>query len=161
MKEIQLNGYVTLVDDEDFERISKIKWSTYKVENTVYVIAKPWDKLNKKYLTFRLHRVIMNCTDPNVEIDHIDGNGLNNQKYNLRLATHSQNMMNRRMQKNNTTGYRGVFKNNQGMRYRALIRFNKKLIWLGSYLTPQEASAVYEAKAKELFGSFYTTRSNK
>ena len=154
MKEIQLNGYVTLVDDEDFDRASTITWSGYKNEYTTYVTTRKWDKTAKRYFSMSLHRFIMKCTDPNIEVDHKDGNGLNNQKSNLRLATRSQNMMNRRMQKNNTTGYRGVFIT-PSKRYKAMIGFNKKLMCLGTYATPEEASKVYQDKAKELFGIFY------
>lgn len=89
---------------------------------------------------------------PDIDIDHIDGNGLNNSIKNLRLATRSQNLMNAAMRSNNKSGYRGVSK--QGNKWMANIRIDKKRIYLGSYECPTAARLAYLKKAKELFGEF-------
>jgi hypothetical protein len=89
---------------------------------------------------------------PTVEIDHKDGNKLNNAISNLRLATTSQNQGNRKRPSTNSTGYKGVSR--QDRWYRAKITHNGVKHNLGLFKTPEEAYAVYCAKAKELFGEF-------
>jgi hypothetical protein len=100
-----------------------------------------------------------------MEVDHIDNNKLNNQKSNLRLATHHQNQFNSNLQRNNTSGYIGVvyhknYKKNKISKmshWHARIKFNSKHISLGYYQTPEEAAKAYDKKAKELFGEFAKT----
>ncbi len=110
MKEIQLTkGKVALVDDEDFECLNK------------------------------MHRLIMNVSDPKIQIDHIDGNGLNNQKFNLRQCSSSQNSMNRRKLINTSSKYKGVHKRTRATKKKtynywvAAIKVLGKLIFLGYF----------------------------
>lgn len=91
---------------------------------------------------------------PNV-IDHVDGDKLNNKISNLRSCTQQQNSLNSRKQKNNTSGFKGVSWNKISKKYATTIRVNGKSKFLGLFDCPKEASKVYEAKAKELFGEFY------
>ena len=104
MKEIKLNhGYVTLVDDEDFEYLNQWKWQLNKTGNCIYV-----DRItttNKIRKVIKMHRLIMN-TPKDMQVDHIDHNGLNNQKNNLRNCSVAQNRMNRKP--SGTTKYLGV-----------------------------------------------------
>ena len=92
---------------------------------------------------------------PNV-IDHIDGNPLNNAIKNLRSCTQQQNTFNRGAYKNNTSGYKGVYWHKMAKKFQAKIGINGKLKHLGLFNTAKEASEVYEAKAKELFGEYYS-----
>ena len=98
------------------------------------------------------------CIRDRLDTDHKDNNGLHNWRDNLRIATRAQNTQASRGPKN-TTGFRGVMKTKDPRYkvklYRAKIVFNGKAIFLGCFETPEEASEVYEAKAKELFGEFY------
>jgi hypothetical protein len=87
-------------------------------------------------------------------VDHIDGNRQDNRIENLRRVTHQQNVWNRGMQRNNTSGFRGVSFDKRRQCWEANIRFNKVKQRLGRFDTPEEASAAYEAKAKELFGEY-------
>lgn len=159
MKEIKIVSkthgcFQILVDDEDFGLVSPYKWCISKRGNTFY--AYRGIKLsNGKWTTQQMHRFLMDVADSKIEVDHIDGNGLNNQKYNLRLAAHQQNMQNRKVHKNNTSGFKGVSWNKSKQKWVAHISINGKLTYLGRYLTPEEASLVYESKARELFGEFY------
>ena len=109
----------------------------------------------KHYYAHRLVWLIVTGTWPQHEIDHINGNGLDNRWKNLRPANHKENMRNRRKQKNNSTGFKGVHWNKAAKKYRAEISNNGKLVHLGLFLTAEEAAAAYEAKARELFGEFY------
>jgi hypothetical protein len=96
-----------------------------------------------------LSRILLNCPD-GLEVDHKDGNTLNNKRDNLRIATPSQNGANRN--KANNSGYRGVIK--VGKSYQAHIKVNYKIIYLGTFALASFASAAYEAAAKKYFGEF-------
>ena len=145
MKEIQLNhGYVALVDDEDFERLSKWKW--------VYADGRAvrYDSRSKK--TIYMHRVIIDTPD-GMYTDHIKtGDTLNNQKSNLRVCTYSQNQANRGLNKNNTSGFKGVSRD--GKKWRAVIMVDNKYIRLSCHDTPEQAARVYDEAAKKYFGEF-------
>lgn len=100
-----------------------------------------------------MHRLLM--TSPTgTMVDHINGNGLDNRKENLRVVTNSQNLMNRGKNKNNTSGYKGVLWDKVRNKWIALIGFNNKNIYLGRFFTKNEAAFAYNAKAEELFGEF-------
>lgn len=106
---------------------------------------------------YRVHCIIwlwMTGVEPTKEIDHEDLVGSNNRWDNLREATHSQNMSNTGISRRNTTGFKGVFWYKAYGKWAAQIWRNKKAYFLGYYDTPEEASAAYEAKAKELSGEF-------
>lgn len=94
-------------------------------------------------------------TDPVDQIDHINGGRDDNWIANLRQATAFQNMQNCKKSVRNTSGFRGVCYNKNDGIWQAGIGFNGKLINIGRYSTPEEASEAYHAKAKELFGEFY------
>ena len=150
MKEIKLTrGQVTLVDDEDFEYLNQFNFHAKPGQNTYYAICKI--KANGKYLNKRLHRLIMNPPD-NMEVDHIDRDGLNNQKSNLRICTHQQNQMNCLKQKNTTSKYKGVHFN--GKNYHSYIKINQKRIHIGYYDREIDAAKAYDKKAKELYKEY-------
>jgi hypothetical protein len=145
--------HTILLDDEDFDSVASHKWSVRKHRKTLYATTNI-KQSNGKWKTWqKLHRVLLKLSDPKIHVDHVDGNGLNNQRSNLRIATHQQNMMNRSLFTTNKTGFKGVFKSESA--FIASIRGNKKRIYLGSFKTAEEASEAYEKKAKELFGEFY------
>lgn len=87
-------------------------------------------------------------------LDHIDGNTHNNRLENLRPASRSQNQHNRKIGKNNTTGYKGVSYHQRTNKFSATICHNYKYIWLGRYNTPEEADKVVRAAREELHGAF-------
>jgi hypothetical protein len=107
----------------------------------------------KKPMFHRLVYEHFNGPIPDVmEVDHINRVRDDNRIENLRLANRSQNMMNKTKYKNNRSGYKGVRKNTRG--YRATINAYKVRHYLGTYDTPEEASAAYELAAEQLFGDF-------
>jgi hypothetical protein len=156
MKTITLSqNKVALVDDEDYDFLNQWKWCAIKYKNgNYYAVRHPeWDPITKKQITIHMHRLIMNAPD-SLEVDHWDSNTLNNQKDNLRLATHSQNQSNRGKTKRNTSGYKGVSLCKKTNKWRALIKFNKKSIHLGYFNNIIDAARAYDQKAIELFGEF-------
>lgn len=132
-------GYSTIISIED-EDLSHFNWSTTINGKCVY--AQRTINYKKVYLHHVIFsRIIGRVMGKGDRVDHIDTNGLNNTRSNLRLTTHSQNLQNRGMQKNNTTGYKGVSKKDG--RYRASICVNGIAIHLGTYKTPEEAHQAY------------------
>lgn len=150
MKEIQLTqGQIALVDDEDFEYLSAFKWFANKHRNTYYA-GRQSSRINGLQRTQLMHCIIMNHKG----IDHIDCNGLNNQKNNLRICTNSQNAMNRIPIKGTSSKYKGVSFHNRDKKWYSYIKKNQKLINLGTFINEVDAAKAYDKKAIELFGEF-------
>lgn len=151
MKEIPLTqGKVALVDDGDYERLMKHKWCAYHHRKTWYAVRRT--PITGKNIP--MHRDIMNAPD-GVMVDHINGDGLNNQRDNLRPCTNSQNLMNRGLNSRNTTGYKGVRTN--GKKWSAQITYKRKIIYLGTFDTPELAARAYDDAAKKYAGEFART----
>lgn len=165
MKKIALgNARFTLVDDEDFDWLNQWKWHYCKSGSGKVGYARNWNKGNP----IRMHRLIMGDPDGK-QIDHINGDGLDNQRKNLRTATASQNNMNRK-QHNNQHGFKGIYFYNTRRYYnkkttrttnpknwKARIKINRKFIHLGSYSTKEEAAKSYDRATKKYFGEFAHT----
>lgn len=157
MKKIPLSkGYFALVDDEDYEELSKYKWSVVDQGRECKYAYRQTGKLGDRR-NIRMHRVIMNAAE-GTDIDHKDGDGLNNQKSNLRICSHQNNMrnMNRVVNKSGFKGVRVHTERLQGGRraYQATIWDGSKSISLGYHETPTQAAIAYNKKAVELFGEF-------
>jgi len=157
MKEIKLTkGQSALVDDEDYEELSKHNWYAHVSRHSVYACRHVGDKVNGKGHLVRMHRQIMG--DP-VEfvIDHINHNGLDNRKENLRICTLSQNSQNCIKTKPTKYLYKGIrFRGKKAVArpYSAQLTCGNKNYYLGIYATIIEAARAYDAKAIELFGEF-------
>lgn len=118
MKKIPLTrGMFAMVDDEDYEELSKYKWCVHNDKCTLY--AKRAVSINGKHKTIVLHKAILGEIPNGYVIDHIDGNGLNNQRSNLRIVTMRQNMQN--LHKTKSSIYPGVSWNKQTNKWRAII----------------------------------------
>ena len=143
-------GMVALIDDEDFGQVSQFKWCASKRINGRFYARR---KANHKFIY--LHRFLMDAPH-DMEVDHIDGDGLNCQRYNMRQATHANNLKNRRRHSNNTSGSKGVsFKVSAG-KYISGILANGVHHYLGLYSDPVEAARAYDAAARKLHGDFAT-----
>lgn len=159
MKEIQLTkGKFAQVDDEDFEYLNQWKWYAYKMGQTYYAARK--DRINKKQRTIKMHRIIMLVSDKFLVIDHINHNGLDNRKQNLRICTQTENLRNSRKHKNCSSKYKGVSIHNQKtltgstVKWCAFIYINNKQKYLGVFESEIEAAKVYNEMAKIHFGEF-------
>jgi hypothetical protein len=107
----------------------------------------------KRYLTHRVFWFLQTCTDPkNLEIDHIDGNKINNKFSNLRLASSAQNSHNWKISRQNKSGCRGVCLDKKSKKWRAYIMFYGKQIHIGMYFNFEQAVAARQAKELELYG---------
>lgn len=147
MKEIRLTqGKFALVDDEDFERTNQFKWFARRHRNTFYAVRSMCSG-ESKYL----HRFLL----PEIRsVDHIDGDGLNNQRHNLRLATNAQNLANQRKQSGRSSVFKGVSWHTDTKIWEAYIKHQKKKIHLGCYESEVDAAHVYDYAAKTYFGGF-------
>lgn len=159
MKEIALTqGQFALVDDEDYSFLNRWKWRTHKGQYTNYA-CRTVHVYGKDQHIF-MHKLIMGVFDPSVDVDHIDLNGLNNQKINLRNATKAQNLCNRRSKNNSSSKYKGVslsrqkYKSSVYVCWQAEIQYNKKKYYLGHFKTEEEAALAYNKKAIEIQGEF-------
>lgn len=150
MKTINLTqNQIALVDDEDYENLSLFSWQAQKMKNGKYRTATWTPRPNR--ICVRMHTMIMN-PPVGMEVDHIDGNPLNNQKSNLRICTHANNMLNRSKERGNVTGYKGVSPHKS--KYQARIRVNNKEYWLGVFDNPEDAATAYDDAARIYHGEF-------
>lgn len=163
MKKIELTqGKFALVDDSDFEWLNQWKWHALKYANsrTFYAARTVYLGGGQKHFkttSIQMHRLINN-TPSGKFTDHANGNGLDNQRHNIRTATRSQNKMNSVIHKNNTSGYRGVSWNKTAKKWVAQIMVRGKVNMLGYFTIREEAGDAYNKKAKESFGIFYNTQ---
>jgi hypothetical protein len=158
MKIINLTqGFITWVDDEEYEKLIQFKWFAHDGgSGNMYAQCNiPNYSSHTRQTTIKMHRYILGLTDPKIYSDHIDGNSLNNQKYNLRQCTSSQNQGNRKGGNcNNTSGYKGVYYHTRNRMWVASIRVNPNRIYLGSFTTAKDAAIAYNAAAIRYFGEF-------
>lgn len=154
MKEIQLSrGKITLVDDDMFEWLNQWKWSCVKGLNTEYAA-----RMNNRQYIY-MHCEILQPPE-GMFTDHRDRNGRNNQKNNLRLCTKPQNGINHPKNKNNTSGYKGVYWNKYHQKWAAQIGVNLKIKHLGYFGDIEDAALAYDKAATELFGEFAQTNAS-
>jgi hypothetical protein len=145
-------GQQTIIDAVDADLI-ELKWYAYQAHNgPYYAHTAQKGPIHRIILARKLGRDLL--PHPQEMADHIDGNSLNNRRCNLRLATHSQNMRNRKRPVNNTSGYKGVAYRKDVHKWIAYITVSKKLKHLGYFNTPEEAHEAYCEAAKEHYGEF-------
>jgi len=138
-------GKVAIVDDEDYEYLNQFKWYARKHRNTFYAARNIYR--NGKQTVLSMHTAVMG-RKKGLEIDHINGNGLDNRRSNLRFVTHRQNLQNRHTAK--TSKYPGVNWSKIAHKWRAYIEINGKQIHLGYFNNEYEAYLAYQKAVEKL-----------
>ena|SRR5690606_37156739 len=150
-KEIPLTqGKVAIVDDEDYERLVRFKWAYHNKGYALRMVRE-----GGKHRTIFMHREILKAP-AGLYVDHINGDGLDNRRQNLRLATAQQNHFNRRPRVC-TSQYKGVSWHSRSQKWLASIKVNGKSRHLGYFDDEKEAALAYDKAALELFGEFAKT----
>ncbi len=155
MKKIKLsNGSYAIVDDEDFEKLSKYNWhireNGYAVANIPY---RGPDGMVIKRKSERMHRMVMGNPE-NMFIDHANHNPLDNRKINLRIVKQNQNMWNLTKHKDGKSKYKGVSLDSRRKKWLAKICKFRKQKFIGYFLNEEEAAIAYNLHAKEMFGEY-------
>ena len=159
-KVIQLTqGYETVVDDMDYPRLASYRWKILRAGKKIYAVRTvktPGSRIND--LTLLVHREIM---PGGVRTDRIDGNGLNNQRVNLRHATASENAANSPLIVRGTSRYKGVYWNKKDRRWQAQIGNGRsessgftKTKYLGQFTSEYDAALAYDSATRQRFGAY-------
>lgn len=147
-----------LVDDEDYEWLNQWKWyAHWKPNAKTYYALHVFKNAEGSRFKASAHRMILNAP-VGVDVDHRDGNGCNNQRYNIRLDLERRNPQNAKKYRNNASGYKGVSWENARQKYRAAIsvtiKGKKHHFHLGYFTDPIEAAREYDWAARLLHGKF-------
>ena len=149
MQEIRLeNGGTALVDDEDLPLVADKKWYRVDGPNTSYAHTLRAGKI------IRMHRLLIGPKPAGAVVDHINRNGLDNRKENLRVATLTQNQANTGPRKKSTSKFKGVSLKKARRAWCAQIQKDLKKIHIGYYDTEEEAAEAYNRAAVKLFGEY-------
>lgn len=149
--EIEISkGYFAKVDLEDLDKVKPYRWYVSFLGKQTYT------KTQSKGKWFYMHHLILNCPKGMVR-DHINRNGLDNRKSNLRAVSHSTNHQNAGINKNNTCGYRGIYFYKPYQKWSVLFGFNKKRHFGGYYVDKEEAYNKYLSMIEELSNQNYLT----
>jgi len=145
------NGFEFIVDDNDYEFVSKWRW---KFSEKSYIHR--CTSKNRKNICIKLHRLLCDAPEDK-EVDHIDGNIFNLSRSNLRVCTRFQNAQNRGISKNSATGVKGVWFRESENKYQSAIQHNGFVVQLGRFETKEEASRAYSEASKKFHKEYSRT----
>ena len=142
--------YEIIVDEEDFEFLNSMKWHIIKTKKDKTFYA----KTSKDGRSIAMHRILLEAKKGQL-VDHVNGNGLDNRRKNLRFCTYQENARNfRGLPKHNSSGAVGVYWNKKDKKWRAQIKKKGKLSYLGSFDSIDEAMARYWQEAEKISKTF-------
>lgn len=155
MKEIPLSrGFVAVVDDHWYDILTANGKTWYEHEG--YAVRK--DRVPgeaNKWTVYRMHRVVAKCDDPEMIVDHINGDKLCNLEENLRIATKTENNRNVKKTWESSSQYKGVtYSPKADKPWVAQIGYGNKRVYLGAFYTEEQAAHIYNLAARELYGEF-------
>lgn len=158
MKKIILsNGDSVKIDDEDYNIVIGYKWHLKTSGKNKYAYRNIEIDLGNgkiKKTTQKIHRLILNLNDPKIMVDHINHDGLDNRRFNLRLVSASQNHMNRKKLEGTASKYKGVSYDKRRNTWYAYIKINGKAKRIGTFIKEIDAAKAYNKKAKDMFGEY-------
>ena len=154
MREVALTqGKVALVDDEDYEDLSRYKWHARKI-GRIWYAERNTPRVAGRSTTVLMHRQVVGAA-PGQQVDHQDGNGLHNWRENLRYSTPQGNAANRHHKTSGCTShFKGVCWHKDHGKWAAQIKVNHRHIYLGYFDDEADAARAYNAAAVEFFGAF-------
>ena len=148
-----------IIDKEDIEKVSNLNWHLrLSSKNYFYAYARARDDKKEK---FTMHRLITDCLDENLHIDHINHDTLDNRKSNLRVCTNSQNQQNRKLNVNNKSGQKGVSYIKSLGRWQATISYMNKKIYLGCYENIDDAIEARKTAENKYFSAISLKKEGK
>ena len=152
MREIQLTqGKIALVDDGDYDALIGFPWFAARHRHHWYAVYATGRAEVRKH--HRMHTILMN-PEPGFEVDHIDGNGLNNTRTNLRVVRQGQNAKNRRKVKPGTSVFKGVSWKPSAGKWVSRIMVDKRPIFIGYFSDEVAAAVAYNEAALKYHGEF-------
>lgn len=135
-----------IFDAEDINKVKDYAWHRTDLERSTYYC--------RSCKAGRMHRVILGISDPKMVVDHINHNGLDNRKANLRVCTNSQNICNQLLPKNNKSGHKGVYWDSNRKKWNTQITIKGKCKHLGRYDSIEEAIKARNEAAKKYYGEY-------
>ena len=147
-------GKTALVDPEDFEKLSCIGWHADIGRTTIYAKHTTYDPSTRKFGRVLMHRFILGVTDPKILVDHVNGDGLDNRKENLRVASPSTNRANHQTTPRGKSGYHGVSYRKERDAWVVSVTKDYKRHFGGYFKSREDAARRYNELSKQLFGEF-------
>ncbi len=146
------DGLVALVSVGDEHLLVPYRWRVLQAPQALYAVAT--DPYGPSGSTVYMHRVIVGASRPNDQVDHINHNGLDNRRDNLRLVTVQQNAMNRVSRKGSSSQFKGVSWDSRERKWKAATNYQRRTRSLGYFTSEVEAANAYDAAARELYGEY-------